>query len=121
MKRFTDWFRRKPAAPALRNTAGGMAWICGLDDVADAAGCEVLNGRAVRTLQYRDGKWAIDPPQRFTVRRAFTYQGWTYPPGAAIKVIAIQDANLEPWKDTGITESEVCELFAPRLSSVEAA
>jgi hypothetical protein len=118
--KFFDWCRRKDSkhdeAPRLRNVPGGMAWIRNLDDVVGSA---ALNGRAVRTVRlHSSGKWEIEPPQGYlaTVDARLIPSERIVRAGDAITVVAICDECLEPWQDTGLTESEVRELFAPRLS-----
>jgi hypothetical protein len=39
--------------------------------------------------------------------------------GDVAEIIAIADECLEPWKDTGISESEVRELYEPRITTKE--
>lgn len=103
--------------PRLRNKAGGMAWIRGL---SDDNGSEALNGRAVRTESFQDGKWLITPTQRFVCTRTtrFIPSGLVFAAGRVVEIIGIADQCLEPWKDDGVTESEVSELFSPRHKEV---
>ena len=99
--------------PRLRNRPNGMAWVKGLDG---ADGEYLLNGRAVRTVSLRpDGKWLIEPPQQFTVqsRTFYVYLGITANAGDTATSIAIADRCLEPWKEDGVRDSEVRDLYSP--------
>lgn len=110
MKRLIDFFRKPqaPSAQTLRNKPQGMAWIRGLH--GDEA---PLNGRAVKTVRVEGGIWDIDPEQPIVltnwVRDA---TGHVSHPGPAF-IVGIPDENLEPWKDTGLTDEEVRDLYAP--------
>jgi hypothetical protein len=96
----------------LKNKAGGMAWIKGMDD--NVPGASALNGRAVKTVKVAaDGKWLIEPLQQFTAADNFRWNGAVYLAGATVTVLAIVDECLEPWKPDAIDEEEVSELFAP--------
>jgi hypothetical protein len=114
MKSLLNWFK----GLRLRNKANGMAWICGVDR---SYGGEALNGRAVRTVRLRDGsKWQIEPVQRFICTRDTRFQcGTLILAGDVAEIIAIADECLEPWKETGISESEVRELYEPRITTKE--
>jgi hypothetical protein len=120
VKRFTDWLRGKAAAPALRNKAGGMAWVL---SAGMHSGAESLAGSAVKTVALQpNGMWRIEPLLGYVATGPQSFaNGAVFQPGDVVVIGAIADSALEPWKDTGLTESEVRELFAPRLSSVEAA
>jgi hypothetical protein len=39
--------------------------------------------------------------------------------GRVVQIVAIADECLEPWKDTGISEQEVRELYEPRITTKE--
>lgn len=120
MKRFINWLRGKPSAPPLRNKAGGMAWV---KSGELHAGAETLGGAAVKTVCVNErGMWQIEPHLGYiaTANQRFP-DGTVYLRGEAVIICGLHDSALEPWKDDGITDSEVRELFAPRLSSKEAA
>jgi hypothetical protein len=70
-----------------------------------------------------DGKWQIEPPQEFlaNVDARLVPSNRIVRVGDALIVTAITDECLEPWKDTGLTTEEVSALFAPRLTTGEAA
>lgn len=100
--------------PSVRNRPGGMSWIRG---VKSDCGAATLNGRAVKTVKVQEtGLWLIDPPQRFTATKDAIF-GMSQRPinkGAVVSVTEIADALLEPWKEDGVTDAEVRELFAPK-------
>lgn len=111
MKRLFDFFRKPqvPSAPVLRNKPGGYAWIRGLD--GDEA---PLNGRAVKTVRFVNGYWEIEPAQPIRLTDYTTdVTGQLCHPGDAV-VDGLLDKNLEPWKDTGLTDEEVRDLYAPK-------
>lgn len=102
-----------PSVPVLRNKPGGWAWIKGLNDVT---GEHVLNNRAVKTMAIGPhGQWIIDPPQRYISTNSGYYPhcGITVLAGRNVDVIAIGDAYLEPWKEDGIREEDVRDLYEP--------
>jgi hypothetical protein len=102
----------QPAPPVLRNRAGGMAWVRGVND--HSVGASALNGRAVKTVRLREtGTWAIEPELAFIASQSFTWNGKEFPAGEAVWVGGIADECLEPWKDTGLTTEEVRDLYAP--------
>jgi hypothetical protein len=116
MKRIIDWLRGKPTKPAAasrRNRPGGMAWIQGLRDVT---GENALNGRAVKTLAVNQyGLWTIDPPQDYTATGTAFYEinNTLIRAGRGVSVLSIADTHLEPWKEDGITDGEVRDLYEP--------
>lgn len=118
MRRLIDWFlgREKPQAPtppALRNKAGGMAWIKNMDTFD---GSDALNGRAVRTVRLREsGCWEIEPTQSFIAACNVHYLKCDrrFDSGQAVHIDGITDECLEPWKDTGLRQEDVSELYAP--------
>lgn len=105
--------------PSVRNKAGGMAWLRG---VPSGCGAEQLNGRAVKTVRVQEtGLWLIDPPQRFTATRDGIFgmsQRPIYRDGAVV-VSEVADALLEPWKEDGVTDADVRELYAPKTKESE--
>ena len=117
MKRLIDFFRGKqapsapppPSAPGLRNVPGGMAWICG--QVGEEA---TLNGRAVKTVRFADGVWQIKPEQFVVFRRHMMDGHGRVCRAGLAAVVGIPDDCLEPWKDTGLTDEEVRDLYAPK-------
>jgi hypothetical protein len=115
MKRLIDFLLGRTA---LKNRAGGMAWICGMDD---QDGSDVLNGRAVKTVSFANGKWQIDPPQKFRATRNVHYvqQDAHVKAGDSLVVVAIVDECLQPWKDDGITRKEVADLYATQPTTRE--
>lgn len=110
-------FRREPEAPstlALRNRAGGMAWVLtnGLH-----SGAETLAGSAVKTVSVSaEGMWVIEPllAYRATCNQRFP-DGHLYVTGEYIVIAAVHDRALLPWKEDGVSDSEVRELYAPKL------
>jgi hypothetical protein len=119
--RFFDWLRRNhDGAPRLKNKAGGMAWVKG---GLLHAGAEALGGAAVKTLSVdARGMWRIEPHLGYiaTANQRFP-DGTVYLRGEAVVVCGLHDSALEPWKEDGISESEVTALFAPQLTTGEAA
>jgi hypothetical protein len=107
LSNFRALFTRKPG---LRNKPHQMAWVVGMPG-SDAQ----LNGRAVKTVSFADGIWRIDPPQH-VIYRTWTQglDGTVNPPGRH-QVIGLLDANLEPWKEDGVTDEEVTQLYAPQV------
>jgi hypothetical protein len=97
----------------LRNKAGGMAWIKGLDGA-----CACANGHVVRTVRIdqRD-LWLIEPNPHFIADRVYsTRSGLAVFPGERVHIVSIKDCHLEPIGDAGITREEVRELYAPKAS-----
>jgi hypothetical protein len=121
IRRAWNWLY-PPSGPKLRNKPGGMAWIKGLSNLD---GEYLLNGRAVKTVRcIEDGKWEIDPPQSYPVQCKTYYVrlGVTANRGDIATVVAIRDGCLEPWKEDGVTDSEVRELYdAPPVKQKESA
>lgn len=108
-------FRRSepPSAPKLRNKPGGMAWILGIDH---GNGIESINGAAVRCVCIQGGAiWRIDPKIRVTFTRDTLYQrqDLLVRAGESYFIDGIADANLDPWKDDGVTDEEVRDLYSP--------
>lgn len=109
MKRLIDFFRKPqaPSAPTLRNRPQGMAWIYGLNGVDS-----FLNGRAVKTVRFVNGYWEIEPAQPIYLTDYTTdVTGQLCHPGDGV-IDGILDKNLEPWKDTGLTDEEVRDLYS---------
>lgn len=104
-----------PSPPALRNKAGGMATILPHPEDSEA-GARQIWGCAVKTVRLVNGSfWEIDPPVRFTLTtNVIDRYGVRGKPGDRVRVNALPDHALEPWKDTGITDEEVLDLFAPK-------
>jgi hypothetical protein len=112
VKRLIDFFFGRK----LRNRKNGMAWIQGINDNAPVPGAVVLNGRAVKTVKViPEGKWQIEPPQRFTPTADFIWAGYLFRAGHPVTVTAIADECLQPWKPDGVKAKDVKELFAPQL------
>jgi hypothetical protein len=114
MKRLIDWFKGR----GLRNKVGGMSWVLRSEL---HSGAESLAGSAVKTVAKRpNGMWRIEPVLGYvaTHRQSFP-DGTVYEPGEMILVDGLADSVLEPWKDAGITESEVRELYEPRITTKE--
>lgn len=102
--------RSKPeleAPQAMRNKPGGLAWIRGIQE---------LDGRIVTTVSLYAGEfWAIDPPQDYRCTRHHTgFGGVICKPGDNVRTIGIVDDCLEPIPDTGVTDEEVADLYAPK-------
>ena len=103
-----------PSAPVLRNRVGGMAWIQVKDDMG--TGADAMTGRAVKTVAVNaHGLWTIDPVQTYVAAKthrlhnaAVIYKGQT----AIISGIA--DSALIPWKEDGVSDSEVRDLYQPK-------
>lgn len=109
MRRFLDWLR---GGPKLRNRPGGMAWICGV--IGDGTGAEQLNNRVVKTIRLAaSGKWCVEPSQHFIAERDFMWDGVWYSLGDRVGVKAIVDDCLEPWKNAGVSDEEVRNLYEP--------
>jgi hypothetical protein len=104
--------------PKLRNKPGGMAWINGIPDTG--TGEAATNCSAVRTVRLTNsGHWEIDPPIEFRVRGLCRgFQGHIYSPGELVRTVAVLDEFLEPWKEDGVTDSEVRDLYAPAPEKV---
>jgi hypothetical protein len=102
--------------PKLRNKPGGMAWI---KPLGGGYGADVMAGRAVKTVSLLDGKfWTIDPPQEYVITGTRPVQhpnGIVSRPGDRVRSVAIVDECLEPWKEDGVTASEVRTLYTPKL------
>lgn len=109
MKRLLDYFKRP------KNIPGGMAWIRGLDGLD---GRNDLNGRAVRTVRLADGVWQIEPVQVFYAACNARYidLNRNVKQGEAIKVVGLTDECLEPWRDTGLKDEDVQELYLHSLN-----
>jgi hypothetical protein len=122
MKRLINWLFPKPAAPAgpvLRNRAGGMAWLRPSD--THGTGADTLAGRAVKTVALLpSGKWLIEPKQYFIAARAFLWGEHFYGAGDVVGVDGAADEVLEPWKEDGITDAEVRELYNPNKERANA-
>lgn len=106
--RIRDAFR-----PALRNRAGGTAWILG---IPSGVGAEDLNGRAVKTVRVlSDGMWEIDPPQGFVATRncLFGRDQVLVLAGEAVIVRAVGDQLLEPWRDMDWTVKDESARWLP--------
>lgn len=109
--RIRDHFRPpQQGGQTLRNKAGGMAFVRGVQEFPE------LNGHVVTTVCIEDGsKWAIDPAQPVkNVRAGITFtDGRVSKGGESGNVTAIADDCLVPFGDPGITTEEVKELFSP--------
>lgn len=112
-----DWFfgRREdtpPAPPVLRNKPGGMAWI---RNIRDVPGSEALNGRAVKTVALIEGRfWSVEPAQRYTATAmCLTHRDRLIMPGDSQLAVGVLDECLEPWKEDGVSDEEVRDLYAP--------
>ncbi len=106
--RIASVFRR------TRNKPGGMSWVRG---IGPGTGAEQLNGRAVKTVRIdaESGLWLIEPPQPFicTYTCRFGVSQRLVLEGQIVTVTCIADELLEPWKEDGVTDADVRELFAP--------
>jgi hypothetical protein len=104
--------------PKLRNKAGGMAWIKGLDE-RDGDGA--LNGRAVKTVRLNGvGQWEIDPPQDYVVRRLSRFSnGCLALPGEVVTVTGIPDEFLEPWRETGLDAEDESHRYLPPVPKIK--
>jgi hypothetical protein len=96
----------------LRNRPQGMAWIRMAED---GSGAGAMHNRAVKTVEAdAEGFWRVEPPQQFVAHALIIDRRrnvcW---PGMVVTVGTINDACLEPWKDDGVTDREVRELYAP--------
>jgi hypothetical protein len=83
----------------------------------------VLINRIVTTVRFTEqGLWEIDPPQPKTRPRwSFDrYSRSVFRPGQEVMCVAISDDCLTPIPDNGITEEEVCELYAPQQETQKA-
>jgi hypothetical protein len=59
--------------------------------------------------------WMVDPQQSHVVTAPTrTSIGQIALPGDRVVIEAIADTLLDPWKDDGITDAEVRELYAPK-------
>lgn len=101
--------------PRLRNKAGGYAWINAR--ARNVPGAEILIGRAVKTVALTSGHmWRVDPPQHFVVTAPSKLAtGRVVPAGTSVLVIGISDETLDPWKEDGVSDAEVRELYAPQI------
>jgi hypothetical protein len=97
-------------APKLRNKPGGMAWI---KPHGHEYGGNAVAGQAVRTVRlYCDGMWVVEPtPEYVATCDMRDPRGTLSRKGDRVMVIAMRDDYLEPWRDDGVTDSEVTELF----------
>ena len=114
LSRIRDAFR---TPPRIKNRVGGMAWV---RPYGGAFGAHVLTGRAVRTVRLLDtGLWEIDPPQCFVItgNRAIHCipNNRTFQPGTAVALHSLADECLEPWREDGITDEEVRDLYASQI------
>ena len=119
--RIKNVFRREPpqAPGGLRNKPGGYAWIN--SRAGRVPGAEILVGRAVKTVSMTPASlWRIEPPQQFVVQRPTKISnGRVVPAGTSVVVIGIADETLDPWKEDGVTDGEVAELYAPNAKEGE--
>jgi hypothetical protein len=106
--------------PALRNKAGGMAWVRG---IPAGCGAEQLNNRAVKTVLVQEtGLWEIDPPQDFKVTRACLFglgQVLVFE-GQVVTVSAIHDDLLEPWRDMDWNAKDESHRYLPPVAPAPA-
>lgn len=116
IQRITSLFRRdtKPSDSGprtLRNKPGGMAWVRGITELPE------LNGRYVTTVRIaNDARWAIEPQQPVVCPAGLrTTEGKVTKAGDEGIVTAIADDCLEPIPDTGVTDEEVADLYAPKV------
>lgn len=118
MKRLLNWlFGVKPqetsAGPVLRNRVGGMAWV---KSFGHEHGADAMAGTAVRTVSAHGGFWIIDPPLYYVVGPMaveFAASGITARPGRIVRVRAIADECLEPWREIGDCDSCESERWLP--------
>ena len=98
--------------PKLRNKPGGYAWI---KSYGHGYGADVLAGHAVRTVEVDDiGHWVIEPTQRYTLTRGVRdARGNFFHAGAHVILERLSDDRLEPWKEDGVRDSEVRDLYSP--------
>lgn len=113
MKRLLNWlFGNKPqqdnGPAALKNRPGEMAWV---KSFGHEHGADAMAGTAVRTVAVTHGRfWTIDPPLHYLVGPmavACTASGVTALPGQIVRVTAIANECLEPWREIG--DADRCE------------
>jgi hypothetical protein len=112
-------------APKLANKAGGMALIRVGDSNWCQLGASAINGYVVKTKSHLGGHWMLEPKPEFRVTHPFRYNGLQYQIGDLAVVTGMDDKHLEPLPETGVSDKEVAELYAPGpcpiLTKVEAA
>lgn len=111
--RIKSAFGSKPAVPTLRNKPGGMAWV---NFGKDSTGLDDLQGRFVCTRRLAEGmKWELDPPQDFVASANYRWGSKAVLTGDRVTATAIHDSYLVPIPAQPISDSEVRELYAPKL------
>lgn len=118
LKKILNVFGRNasPGVGPLRNRVGGYAWI---KPFGHGFGANELAGRAVKTVELLpSGMWRIEPMQSFVVQGDgpiyFKRIGQFFSPGEVMYVCGLVDAVLEPWKEDGVSDSEVSDLYQPK-------
>lgn len=120
----------KQAPIALRNKPGGMAWVSRPPFINAATKCpatigqDEIVGAAVKCIVVDANRcWKIEPILRFNVTEDFIYTNLAGEKcqaraGQTAIVSAIHDDCLTPWRDDGVTEEEVRELYHPALDVI---
>lgn len=118
--RLREVFRREapPTGPTLRNKPGGMAWVKAF---GHEHGADAMSGSAVRTVAMAQGAfWIVDPPLHYVVGPMAVEcvaSGVTAMPGQIVRVIAIADECLEPWREVGDDERDESPQWLPEVPS----
>jgi hypothetical protein len=111
---FLGGYPSAPSKPALRNRAGGLAWINARVDEGD--GAVALVNRVVRTVRITgEDFWLIDPPQAYvcTARSVNVATGIVARPGEIVLVDGIRDASLTPIPSIGDDERDESLAWLP--------
>jgi hypothetical protein len=111
---FLGGYPSAPSKPALRNRAGGMAWINAKIDEGEGSGA--LVNRVVRTVRIAgEDFWQIDPPQAYvcTALSVNVATGMVGRRGDNMLVTGIRDGALTPIPSIGDGERDESLAWLP--------
>lgn len=119
--RICDYFTGKPAAPALRNKPGGMAYLNARCN--EGSGTGALVGRIVQTVSFDAASqyWRIDPPQPYTVTADTHFKSGFVAAGTNTFCIGVSDVGLTPLADPGHEEQDESLRYLPPVPRTERA